>query len=65
VDEERWLLRHEVARYLGITPDGVVALEKRGKIRSVRTDSGRYRLYPWSEVERVLRERQQTPRGRR
>ena len=52
-----WLLPHEAARFFQITPEGVRALERRGKLPAVRTESGD-RLFALTEVERLKGERQ-------
>jgi DNA-binding transcriptional MerR regulator len=52
-----WLLPHEAARRLQITPEGVRALERRGKLAAERTESG-HRLFALTEIQRLKRERQ-------
>ena len=44
------------SRILGVTPETVRALHKRGVLAGVRTDNG-IRLFLRTEVERVARER--------
>jgi excisionase family DNA binding protein len=52
----RWLTPSEAAKYLNLTPDAVRNMERHGKIRATKTESGR-RLFSWPEVLRVQRER--------
>jgi len=49
------------ARILDMTPDGVRALERRGKLRAMRTTTGQ-RLFARADVESV---RDARTRGRR
>jgi len=51
------LMPFEAAKRLGVTPDAIRAIERKGKLRSLKTESGR-RLFEKSEIDRMKRERQ-------
>lgn len=54
---ERWMTTSEVAKTLGVSPTAVRQLERAGKIAAHRT-SGNHRRFLYSDVVRLLRERQ-------
>lgn len=52
---DTFLLTSDVARILGITPDGVRMLERSGKLRSsARVGSSKTRLFAQGEVHRLF-----------
>ncbi len=51
-----WLTVADVARRLNAMPDAVRDLERRGRLKAVRTAGG-MRLFALSEVERFIEER--------
>ena len=55
-----WLLPGEAATILRMTPSGVRWLADTGRVRSIRTATGR-RLLSAVDVERLRREREKTP----
>ena len=54
--DDRWLTVGEAAHYLGLTPGGVRALERRGHLIADRTLGG-WRLFRLRDVERLRRRR--------
>lgn len=54
---ERWLTTSEVAKTLGVSPTAVRQLERAGKISARRTP-GNHRRFLYTEVVRLLRERE-------
>ena len=50
-----FMLTHQVAAFLGLTPDTVRAMERQGKLTAVRV--GRVRLFKRGEVERLAEQR--------
>lgn len=55
-DREELLSTADVARCLGITPEGVRYLERRGKVKAARTRSGQ-RIFRLEDVEQLARDR--------
>lgn len=61
---QRWLTVSEVARRLGLSPDGVRHLERRGRLRAIRTEGkARVRLFREAEVERLVKRRRASQSG--
>ncbi len=59
----KYLLTAEAARVIGITPNGVRVMERRGELPAERTESG-VRLFDRTVVQRVARERERERRER-
>jgi excisionase family DNA binding protein len=58
---DRWLTVSDVAKILGVTPDAIRGLDRRGWLRANRTLGG-VRLFRSSDVER-LRQRREKKRA--
>ena len=54
----------EAARLLGLTPDAVRAMERRGVLEALRTLNGR-RIFRGEDVRRLVIEREKEPSGQR
>jgi DNA-binding transcriptional MerR regulator len=57
------LMASEAARLLGMSPENVRLLERKGRLRAKKTPSG-IRLFMRRDVERLARERQAKQQAR-
>ena len=54
--KQMFLTVSEAAKIIGVTPDGVRAMERRGSLPAIKTPSGR-RLFTESDVQEFARSR--------
>ena len=58
----KYMLTAEAARMVGVTPNGLRAMERRGELRAERTGDG-VRLFDRTIVQRIARARAQHRRA--
>ncbi len=61
--EEPLLTTSDAAQRLGLTPDAVRQMERRGRLPATRTEGG-VRLFRARDVEKLARERERLRRSR-